>query len=315
MNSFDTWQDRDGKVAQGMLSPSLNSTYEMIRRSAERNPKAPALSFFLSVSDHHYPETWTYKQLLSRMTQTANLFHHLGVTKDMVIAFVLPNLPETQFVIWGGQAVGIVAAIDPQLEPAAIADLLNTVNATILVTLAPFPSTDLWPKMSLVVPRVKSLRHLVLVSLADRVSGVWSLTARALQRQEEQRLHGVRGIRDVVPISVRVHDFGRALSRQPNRQLVSGRVINQEDYAVFFCTYGTDGRPRVALRRHRHEIVSAIHTGRLLGETIGLGGNLFCGLPLHQAQSMLINGLLPFSQGAHVILGTPKRSRHIRLRP
>ena len=49
--------------------------------------------------------------------------------------------------IWGGQASGIIAAINPLLETEAISDLLDTANAEILVTLAPFPGTDLWPKV------------------------------------------------------------------------------------------------------------------------------------------------------------------------
>ena len=97
-----------------------NSTYEMIRAGALAHPKAPALSFFLRVQDHARPATWTYESFFARITATANFFHGLGVRKDDVVAFVLPNLPETHLTIWGGQAAGIVYAINPLLEPAAI---------------------------------------------------------------------------------------------------------------------------------------------------------------------------------------------------
>lgn len=118
----------------------------MLRRGAALAPDAPALSFFLSHAEHRRPETWTYRQLMSEITRTANGLHALGAQKSTVIAYILPNLPETHFVIWGGQAAGIVLAINPLLEPAAMAELLTAAGATIVVTLAPFPGTDLWER-------------------------------------------------------------------------------------------------------------------------------------------------------------------------
>ena len=100
---------------------------------------APALSFFLRAQDHERPTTWDYATLFASITATANFFHSLGIGKDDVIAFVLPNLPETHLTIWGGQAAGIVFAINPLLEPAAIGELLKAGEAKVLVTLAPFP--------------------------------------------------------------------------------------------------------------------------------------------------------------------------------
>ena len=46
--------------------------------------------------------------MVGRITQTANMFRKLGIGRDDVIAFVMPNLPETHWVIWGGEAAGIV---------------------------------------------------------------------------------------------------------------------------------------------------------------------------------------------------------------
>ena len=39
------------------------------------------------------------------------------------------------------------------------------------------------------------------------------------------------------------------------------------------------------------------------------GKTLFCGLPLFHVNAVLVTGLLPFSRGAHVILGTPQGYR------
>jgi fatty-acyl-CoA synthase len=121
------------------------STYALIGQAAAAHADAPALSFFLRAQDHDRPQTWDYATLFARITATANFFHALGIGKDDVIAFVLPNLPETHLTIWGGQATGIVFAINPLLEPAAIVELLKAGGTKVLVTLAPFPGSDLWP--------------------------------------------------------------------------------------------------------------------------------------------------------------------------
>lgn len=302
---------RDVEAAESRgLPPDLPaSSYEMIKRGASLNPKAPALSFFLTTDEHRKPETWTYHELLARITQTANFFHDIGVKKDSVIAFVLPNLPETHFVIWGGQATGIVAALNPLLEGPAIAELLNAANASVLVTLAPFPGTDLWTKLQPQLSNIKSLRHLVLVNLPDRVRGLKHFAARFMQRRETARLHGRKGIRGAVPASIQIHDFDRGIRAQDSHRLNSGRRITANDESSYFCTGGTTGLPKIAMRRHGNEVANAWSAAQFLGDGIGAGKVVFCGLPLFHVNGVLVTGLLPFSKGAHVILGTPQGYR------
>ncbi|RZL00747.1 MAG: acyl-CoA synthetase [Rubrivivax sp.] len=285
------------------------STYEMIQRGVRLNPKAPALSFFLRTQDHKRPEVWTYENLLANIHRAANLFHELGVDKDQVVAFVLPNLPETHFTIWGGQAAGIAYAINPLLEASAIAELLRAAKARVLVTLAPFPGTDLWTKVQTVLDQVPSLRHVVLVNLADRVPGVKRLGASWLQMKEVRRLHGHEGIRGAVPSTIRIHDFKQGLKRQVASRLVSGRVIKSTDYSSFFCTGGTTGTPKIAMRRHENEVANAWSATQFLGDGMNAAKNIFCGLPLFHVNGVLVTGLAPFSKGAHVILGTPQGYR------
>jgi fatty-acyl-CoA synthase len=241
--------------------PSLAaSTYEMIRVAAARHARSPALSFFASVEDHGRPATWSYESFFARITATANFFHSLGVGKDDVVAFVLPNLPETHLTIWGGEAPGIVFAINPLLEPAAIGELLRAAQAKVLVTLA-----------SLAGPHVQvpSLRHVVLVG----------------------------------------PEFAEAIARQPTDRLVSGRAIRPDDLSSFFCTGGTTGTPKIAMRTHANEVANAWSVGQVFGEAIGAGKTLFCGLPLFHVNAVLVTGLWPFSRGAHVLLGTAQGYR------
>lgn len=307
MHGIARQADVEAIETQGEAANLPASTYDMLQEAAARYPKAPALSFFLRAEDHARPESWSYREFFAQINRTANFFHGLGATKDSVIAFVLPNLPETHFVIWGGQAAGITLAINPLLKPEAIATLLDAAKASILVSLAPFPGIDIWQKLQPALHAVTSLRHVVLVDLADRVRGVKGVAVRLMRLRESWR---TRGARATAPARhYLVHDFGRGVRGQPDDRLLSGRRFDPEDYSSFFCTGGTTGTPKIAMRRHRNEVANAWSVAQFLGEGIGPGKNVFCGLPLFHVNGVLVTGLLPFSKGAHVLLGTPQGYR------
>lgn len=89
------------------------------------------------------------------------------------------NLPETHLTIWGGQATGIVFAINPLLEPAAIAELLEAGGAKLLVTVAPGPGSDLWPRLQPAIGAMRGLRDVVLVDPAPHRPDAWARSACA----------------------------------------------------------------------------------------------------------------------------------------
>lgn len=268
-------------------APLPDSTYEMIGAAARRHPKEPALSFFARVEDHDRPLVWSYETLFSRITAMANFLHELGVGASDVVAFALPNLPQTHLTVWGAQAAGIAFAVNPVLEPAAIAGLLAAGEAKVLITLSPIPGLDVWTKLQTLLESIPSLEHVVLVNLAPRNTG----TAGGAEPDTIGR--------------VQIHDFAESLARQAVDRLVSGRVIGPEDRSSYFCTGGTTGTPKIAMRTHRNEVSNAWSVGQFIGDGISAGKTLFCGLPLFHVNGVLVTGLLPFSKGAHVILGTP----------
>ncbi|MPV67364.1 acyl-CoA synthetase [Burkholderia sp. BE17] len=309
MNGIATQDDVLAIEAQGLPPDLPASTYEMICAGAAIDPSAPALSFFMTADAHRDAECWTYRELVRDITRTANMFARLGVNSQSVIAYLLPNLPETHFVIWGGQATGIVCAINPLLEREAIANLLKAAAASVLVTLAPFPGIDLWQKVADVLHEVEPLRHLVLVNPADRVRGTAQSAARTLQHDACVQLYGDGGLRSAVPAHIQIHDFGTAIARESGTALDNARRIQPGDMSSFFCTGGTTGLPKIAMRSHGNEVANAWSAGRFFGDSIGPGKTTFCGLPLFHVNAAMVTGLLPFSRGAHVVLGTPQGYR------
>jgi acyl-CoA synthetase (AMP-forming)/AMP-acid ligase II len=92
------------------------------------------------------------------------MFRRLGLQRGDVVAFVLPNLPETHWTIWGGETAGIVFPINPLLEAPMMLELMNAARPKLVVTLAPTPGAGLWEKVSAVLPQVESLKTVLTFS-------------------------------------------------------------------------------------------------------------------------------------------------------
>ena len=247
----------------------LDSTYDAIARTAQRSPDAVALAFVPNGDSEAAAQEVTYRQLLHKVTQAANAFHALGVGPNDVVSYVLPNLLETHYTIWGGEAAGIVNAVNPLLEPDHIAHILNAVETKVLVTLGPTLGASLWQKVDAIRKRVPSLRTVLVVgeqhALAD----------------------------DLLP-------FAAELDRQPSERLVSGRRIRRDDVASCFHTGGTTGLPKVARHTHFNELADAWSSSAMLD--LSSRDTLLCGLPLFHVNAVVVTGITPFMVGAKVVL-------------
>ena len=271
------------------------STSAALLSSAARTPNAKALSFFRTASAYDRPHTWTYGELVAEVTRAANVFHAMGVTAEHPVAFVLPNLPETHFTIWGGEAAGAVLALNPLLEPAQLARLLRAARARVLVTLPPAPGAELWKRLSVELAALPDLKHVAWVNLA-----CYFESADSPQTQSDHRQVKFSGF-DIV-------DLRTAMNEQPSEGLVWERQIAPGDISSYFCTGGTTGLPKIAVRTHGAEVFDAWSVAKVL-ESDGSPRTFFCGLPLFHVNAQLVTGLLPWMCGDHVVLGTPEGYR------
>jgi acyl-CoA synthetase (AMP-forming)/AMP-acid ligase II len=76
----------------------------------------------------------------------------------------------------------------------------------------------------------------------------------------------------------------------------------------YFCTGGTTGAPKIAVRTHGNEIFDAWAAAQVFGEREE-PRTYFCGLPLFHVNAQLATGLLPWMHGHHVLLATPEGYR------
>ncbi len=245
------------------------NTYDLLREGAAINPEAPAISFFLTGEDYATPQRIIYKDFLSKITQTANLFHDLGVGPKDVISYLLPNLPETHYVLWGGEAAGIVNPINSLLTPSTIREICQAANTKVLVALGEFPGADIWQKAISIRKDLPNLKALINVyGPGDEKEGIYS--------------------------------FNELLPRYQGDRLDSGRIIDPEDIASMYHTGGTTGTPKLAPHTHYNEAVMARMVA--LGAELYAGEVIMCGLPLFHVNGTTVTGSFPFSIGAHAVI-------------
>src|SRR3989338_1625522 len=271
------------------------STYELICRSAAQQADAPALSFILQGTANEAAYRLSYRQLLGKITQTANAFHRLGLRPGKAVSFLLPNLPHTHFTIWGGEAAGIVNAINPLLDPEHIAELIQASDSELLVTLAPFPGTDLWAKVEGLREQLPALKAIICVDMAN-----------LLPEPQRSAIKAQRG-----PLPDGVLDFDELIASCPDDHLESGRVIAPDDIASYFHTGGTTGTPKLAPHSHGNEVAMAFSMN--LVTRFEPGDVTLCGLPLFHVNGVIVTGLTAFIGGAEVLLATPQGYRNPNL--
>ncbi len=248
------------------------STYAMIRQSALNSPDHPALVFF--PDGEHYRESIqvTYRQLLGRIHQVANMLSELGVGPNDVVSLLLPNLPQTHFAFWGAEAAGIANPINPLLEADQIAAILRAARTKVLIALGPLPGSDIWEKVVTIRPQVPSLSTVIQVLGPPDPEKEW------------------------------VH-FETQLEQYPADRLLSGRTIASGDIAAYFATGGTTGSPKLARHTHANEVFDAWSLTQVADtrpEDVFL-----CGLPLFHVNAVHVTGLVPLSVGATIVLLSP----------
>lgn len=270
------------------------TTYEVFVAGAERWPDRKALTFFPSADAYQRASTWTYAELLAEITRAANALHALGVDADHPVAYVLPNLPETHFTIWGGEAAGVVLAVNPLLEPDLIVEILRVAKVRVLVTLAPFPGVDLWGKLAPHLSALSELRVVALVDMMTYTGGAGEGSAAAAASLPDAKF-------DIV-------DFRAAMLAQPADRLEATRTVTEHSVSSYFCTGGTTGAPKIAVRTHGNEIFDAWAAAQVFSDREE-PRTYFCGLPLFHVNAQLATGLLPWMHGHHVLLATPEGYR------
>jgi len=278
-----TWDARDLPV----------SVYQALQQTAKRHGTRNAISFQMFSAPGAKAQTLTWATLLRRVTQAANLFHSLGIEEQDSIAYILPTLNETAITLLGGMTAGRVSPINPLLEPDKIAALLRETGAKVVVTLRPFPKTDVAQKVAQAVAQVPSVQTVLEVDMLPHLSPPKSWIVPFI-RPKNPHQH-----------QAKVLDFHQEFDRQPGDALTFS-APDSDRIAAYFHTGGTTGMPKMA----QHRYAGMIYNGWLGAELLFTEKDvLLCPLPLFHVFAAYPILMCCVMSGAHVVFPTPQGYR------
>ena len=224
---------------------TVRSTYELIRVVAAKDPERTAISLLPGGEQADRPVCLSYRALLSKIHQSANLLADLGMGPQDAIALLLPDLLEKEVLLWGGQAAGIVCPIPPSWPTQQVVELLQAAQAKVLVAPSPEVDHELWQKIEQVRRQVKS------ITLVLQVRGPGNEREAA-------------------------YAFNALVEDYPADRLHTGRQIALDDLAVCLPTRDTTGTPGLVPLTHGHLLYTAWALG--LATTLAPEEVLLCGL-------------------------------------
>ena len=256
------------------------TTYELLEHGAGLDPDAVAISFLLNGEAWDQPIQITYRDFIGKIRQTANMLNDLGIGPTDVVTYLLPNIPQTHYVLWGGEAAGIANPINPMLEPDTIRDICIAAGTKVLVALGEFPGADIWSKVEAIRKEIPSLKWVV------RVMG------------PSDEAEGIVG-------------FEEKVEQYAADRLTFDRTIAPDDIASLYHTGGTTGRPKLARRSHFNEVALSWDIAAV--SELQPGETVMVGLPLFHCNGTCVTGLMPFYVGGHVVMLSPQGYRDVSL--
>jgi fatty-acyl-CoA synthase len=258
------------------------STTEALFMAAEKYQNSCALSYLPNGQINDTAQRWSFAEYLEQCIATANLFYSLNIKADESIAFLLPNVPEMVFGIWGAQAVAISTPINPFLDVKHINGIIEEADARILVTLAPSAHPSLYEK-----------------ALAVKAITKQSLKLITIGGQHDESIN-----------------WETEISKQPTDRFIFNREPSGSETSAYFHTGGTTGVPKLARHTHRAAVVNACQmmiAGPTESELSTKSRVSLCGLPLFHVNAIVVSSLTSFMNGSELVLAGQQGFRNKEL--
>jgi len=271
---------------------SANTMFELLSQTADKFPQQKALTFMLKSGPTDPEETFTWTGLRERTAQCANLFRSLGVSEKDVVAYILPNCNEAVLTFIAGSTAGIVNPINPLLSAEQIGSILRETGAKVVVTLAPFPKTEVAQLVNEAVALAPNVKTILEVDLKRYLKPPLSWLIPLLRPKVEAK-H-----------SAKVLDFNAEADKQSK---TLGWVEAPEDrVAAYFHTGGTTGMPKVA----QHKFSGMIYNGWCAEfQIITAEDVLLCPLPMFHVFAAYPILMACMASGAQMVMPTPQGYR------
>jgi len=253
-----------------------SNVFDAIERTQKRCGAKTAITFIGTDPDAP-PRKLTYTELVEGIARTANAFRSLGLRRGDVVAYMLPSLVETQFVLWGAATAASALPLNPLLKAEEIASLCRAAGAKALVALGSLPGTEIWDKARRVMELVPAIGALI------QVGG-----------EKADSAHHVHSLADLL--------------RSNPPPLAFSDLPGPDDVAAYFHTGGTTGAPKLVIHTHGNQLAAA-HGGAWAAGA-GIDDVIVNGLPMFHVASAIFCGLAMFVAGAEVVILSPAGFRN-----
>lgn len=260
------------------------STYALIAASATAHAERPALTLLHTGQPGGPCTTWTYRELLQKIHQTANALRQLGVQSNDVVAILLPGGLDYHLALWGGEAAGIVQPLNPLLSEEKLLSLLRASGAKVLIAHGADDDAGMRAKALRLQAQLPALQNVLLVTPDGGSAAAPN------------------------PLPAGVLDFHTLVHAQVSDRLLSERVFSAKDIAAYFHTGGTTGAPKLARHSHGAQVFTAWANATVQGfQCTDVTIN---GYPLFHVAGVLPGALCSLAVGMHVIIPTAAMFRN-----
>ena len=250
------------------------TVYELLQHSAQTYAERIALTYISSlippvsgvtptISDKHV----SYRQLLDDVNRTARMVLDLSGKSKPVVSLLLPNIPQSQYLLWAAASVGIANPLNPLLSEDALYSLMLKAQSDLIFVLGPLPESDLWQK-----------------------------TLSAAQRLPNQP--------KCIPVMTQGSEqcFDALLDLYSAAELEPELRPRADDVAAYFHTGGTTGLPKLACHSHANQVAAA--RAYMHSMECGPGDVTLNGLPIFHVAGALVNSLGGLASGVQMLLPT-----------
>lgn len=267
---------------------SEKTLYQRVMKTAQQNADRPALSFQIKSGPKDPAETLTWTEMLAKSTQAANMFRRLGVHEGDVVAYLLPNCNETVLTFIGAATAGVVNPINPTLHPDHIAGILRETGAKVVVTLTPFPKSEVAEVAAQAIARAPNVETVLEVDLKRYLTPPLSWIV-PLIRPKRKTLH--RAV---------LKDFLEELALEPTELTFS--EPDDDRVCACFHTGGTTGMPKIVQHRHSGMLYNGWVAEQIVVKPTDV---LMCPLPMFHVFAAYPILMACLQTGAHMVMPTP----------
>ncbi|PWE17925.1 acyl-CoA synthetase [Marinicauda salina] len=152
-------------IEQTPLADRLDApdVHGCLKTAAARHGDRTAIIDLADPADPEAARCWTYAEAFEAIMRTANALWAIGGGRP--VAYMLPNLAETHFTLWGAAAGAGAAPVNPMLSAEVVAEIVEAAGAGALVTTA--PGTELYDKAQAVRRHLSSPMAIIPLSGDD----------------------------------------------------------------------------------------------------------------------------------------------------